>query len=193
MLQPSKIFYIYNRTAFRWRSHFLSGILFANLGGVLQTEYVDGGISLDAFFSLLSDKRLGQPEFQTNAGSYKFYSVNPSIVSVTPWMEFKFKPLFTKIYFNLDVSGRNYAKGFSLGLVTTLKWNTRSSMLKQRRRDMFFEDFEERDFGNSYHKEDKLKSSEPLKDSHFEEEEDPYSEDPIQNNELSKELQLLKE
>ena len=194
LFQPSKMFYVYANTAFRYRmsspSDILSGLLFNRLGGVLQTRNMDAGISIDSFFSLLPDQFTDQPEKRwelikkTNGGSYKFYSVNPSVFSWTTWMELKFQPVFTKIYFNLDTLGQNYAKGFSFGLITKLKWSTKSSIIDRKRNTMRF-DFNEEDFGDSTTKPDSKE------ESYFEEKEDPYNRESI-NKELKQELRSLR-
>lgn len=173
LFQPVKIFYIYSNTAFRYRMNSFSGLLFSQLGGAFETQYMNAGASIDSFFSVTPDRFTNRPEQRwehlkkINGGSYKFYSVNPSIFfSWTTWMEFKFKPIYTKIYFNLDTLGKNYAKGFSVGMVAKVKWNTRLSIIERRRKRNSILDFNE----SSVESSDLEKES-----SYFEEETDPYS------------------
>ena len=200
IFQPSKIFYIYNRTAFRWRSAGLSSLLFSSLGGVVESEFITAGLSLDTFFSLFFYDHFGaQPEQRLkllkagNAGSLKFYSVNPSVLSATAWSEFKFKPFFTTLYVNLDTIGKNYAKGFSIGWITKFLWSTKSSYMHKKRKSNSFFNFDDMEG------EDKIQ--EPEKRTYFEEEDDsalfnqqteeetPIS--PDMNQELKEELNLL--
>ena len=204
IFQPSKIFYIYNHTAFRWRSAGLSSLLFASLGGVVESEFISFGLSLDSFFSLLihdhftsqASRRLNILK-TANAGSHKFYSVNPSVLSGTAWAEFKFDPLFTTLYVNLDTMGENYAKGFSVGLMTKFQWSMKSSFIDKKRKNKTYLDFEgwEEEEERTQNKVQKQKKS-----SYFEEEDDSslFQDDPPDTNqdmnqELKDELNLLTE
>ncbi|MCZ0932570.1 MAG: hypothetical protein OXJ52_05400 [Oligoflexia bacterium] len=199
IFQPSKIFHIYNHTAFRWRSAGLSSLLFASLGGVLESEFITAGLSLDTFFSLfIHDQFSTQPEQRlkilktANAGSLKFYSVNPSVLSATAWTEFKFKPFFTTLYVNLDTMGKNYAKGFSLGLVTKFRWSTKTSFIHKKRKNNDFLNFEDFD-------EEETSPQEPEEKTYFEEEDDSSlyqmeeekTKSQGMNQELKDELNLL--
>lgn len=188
LFQPSKMLYIYYNLAFRYRMFSLSSPLFNRLGGVLQTRYIDLGLSMDSFLSVLSDEFTLQPKKRwkylgNNAGSYKFFSVNPSALSFTAWMGFRIKPVFTKLYFNFDTFGKHYARGLKVGLITTFRWNTKSSIINRRKSDISF-DFDE-----------DIEISRPRrstkKESYFEEEEDPYSKENI-NKELKEELKSLR-
>lgn len=186
LFQPSKMFYVYYNTAFRYRMSQLSGILFNTLGGVVKTRYTDAGMSVRTFISLNSNSQARSAEQveqllkTVNGGSYTFFSVKPSVLAWTAWMELKFKPVFTKIFFNVDTLGKNYAKGFSFGMVTKLQWSTKSSFLDREEEVLRF-NFDD----NGYQE-----SSPSKKSSYFEEEEDPYTED--MNKELKKELKSLK-
>ena len=200
IFQPSNVFYVYNRTAFRWRSRGLSSLLISNIGAVFNSKLITAGLSFDAFFSLfIYDRFSNQPNQRLqvlktgNAGSLKFYSVNPSALSATAWSEFKFKPFFTTLYVNLDTIGANYAKGFTLGLITKFTWNTQTSFInKKRKRNNFlnFEDFDEQ--------EDSFRQK-PEEKTYFEEEDDSFSlgiedKEPRSkavNQELKNELNLL--
>ena len=167
LVQPSQMFYIYLNTAFRYRSLSLSGLLLNKLGGVLKTPNIDVGLSIDSFFSVLSDGFTNQPEQRlsfinkVNGGSYRFYSVNPSVfLSWTAWMELKFKPVSTKFYFHLDTLGQNYAKGFSCGIITQLKWHTKSSIADRRGGISF--DFDEKTLRQNPMKIPTLKKKNPI-------------------------------
>ena len=201
IFKPSKIFHIYNHTSFRWRSAGLSSLLSSSLGGVLESEFITAGLSFDTFFSLfIQDQFSNQPEQRTailkkaNAGSLKFYSVNPSVLSTTAWAEFKFKPFFTTLYVNLDTIGQNYAKGFSIGLMTKFKWSTKTSFIHRKRKSNSFlnlDDFDEKETNRQ----------EPTEKSYFEEEDDSSlletekQEEKLEskniNQELKDELSLL--
>ena len=205
IFRPSKTFYIYNHTAFRWRSTGLSSLLISNLGTVLKSKFISAGLSLDTFFSLfMLDHFSNQKDSRLdilktgNAGSLKFYSVNPSAISATAWSEFNFKPFFTTLYVNLDTIGDNYAKGFTLGLVTKYRWSTQRSFIHKKRKRNNFLDFE---FSN----EEENFNPEPKEQDYFEEEDDTsldYEEEYSRkrkkpkerlNNELRNELNLLNE
>ncbi|MDE0091946.1 MAG: hypothetical protein OXN83_01510 [Oligoflexia bacterium] len=199
IFQPSKMFYIYKWTAFRWRSLGLSSLLFSSLGGVLESEFISAGLSLDSFFSLfLYDHFSVQTEQRlsllktANAGSHKFYSVNPSVLSGTAWVEFKFNPFLTALYVNLDTLGQNFAKGFSLGLITKFQWSTKSSFISKKRKNEIFLDLEEGDWEE---KETSIQKEEEK--TYFEEEDDSslFQQNNTQNTnqELKDELNLLTE
>ena len=190
LLRPSRNFYLHYNSAFRFRMLDLSSLWFNRLGGFLKTRHADFGASVDSFFSIFSDDKFtSQPQTRweplqrVNGGSFKFRSVNPSSLSFTFWMEFKFKPVFIRLYFNQNSFGRHYAKGFNLGLITTVKWNTKSSVLKRKRKTKSF-DFDE---GFS----DPGSSSSSKGKSYFEEEDDPYNKEKI-NRELKEELRSLR-
>ena len=199
IFQPSRIFHIYNHTAFRWRSAGLSSILLSSLGGVLESEFITAGLSLDTFFSLFFyDQFSAQPEQRlkllktSNAGSLKFYSVNPSVLSATVWSEFKFKPFFTTLYVNLDTIGKNYAKGFSIGLITKFQWSAKSSYMRQKRKSGGFFDFDDIEEDKTQEPEEKTYFEEKDDSSLFDqqtEEEAPIP--PDMNQELKEELNLL--
>ena len=186
IFKPSDMFYVYINSAFRYRFSSLSSLVFARLGGALTMQNIDAGVSIDPFFSVLSDPFASQSDTrhnlleQVNGGSYKFYSVNPSsFLAWTLWMEFKYRPAFIKLYFHLDTFGQNYAKGLNLGLVTKFKWNTKRSIIHRQHNTKF--DFDEKDFGDSPSEED----------SYFDEEEDPYNKKNL-NKELKEELNFLR-
>ena len=193
-LQPFPSFYLYYNVSFRHRIFSpLSSLLFNRLGGVVRIKLVDIGLSLDSFFSVLPDTQIQQAERRlelirrVNAGSYRFYSFNPSLVSFTTWMEFKFQPAFINVYFNGSAPvgmGSNYARGLSVGAVAKFKWGIKSSPLKEK--GMSGElDFNRRDWesvGSPSKKKDK---------SYFEEEKDPYDKDSM-NQELKEELKYLR-
>ena len=172
IFQPSQAFHIYNRTAFRWRSAGLSSLLISNLGVVLESKLITAGLSFDSFFSLFIYDRFANQQNKRldilkegNAGSLKFYSVNPSVLSATVWSELKFKPFFTTFYANLDTIGQNYAKGFTLGLITKFQWSTQTSFMHKKRKSNNFLDFEDSDKEESW-------SQEPEEKTYFEEEDD---------------------
>lgn len=190
LLRPSRNFYLHYNSALRFRMMDLSSLWFNRLGSFLKTRHADFGASVDSFFSIFSDDRFSsQPQTRwellqrVNGGSFKFRSVNPSALSFTAWIEFKFKPVFTKLYFNQDTFGKNYAKGFHLGLITTVKWNTKSSVIKRKRKTKSF------DFDEGFEGQGSRSSSKGR--SYFEEEDDPYNKEKI-NRELKQELRSLR-
>ena len=200
IFQPSKMFYIYNHTFFRWRSAGLSSILFSSLGAVLESEFITAGLSFDTFFSLfILDRFSTQPNHRlnilktANAGSLKFYSVNPSALSGTVWTKFKFKPFFTTLYVNLDTIGQNYAKGFSVGLITKFQWSTKSSYMRKKRKSSSFLDFEEMDEkpASPQKMEEKTYFEEEDDSSLFDQAEEKKSKSKNINQELKDELNLL--
>ena len=196
----SRQFYIYSRAAFRYRTSFLSGLLFWHAGGALRMRHIDAGGGVDSFWSVLPDGYASRPDTRwsllkkVNGGSYKFYSVNPSVLSWTCWAEFKFKPFFATVYMNVDTVGINYAKGFNIGLITKFKWLLRSSLIQKKKSDIRF------DFKEGYSSEGAAPLSKEA-DSYFDEGEDSYEDEDKPkkrpkggaiNEELKQELKYLK-
>jgi len=180
---PSPTFYIYFNTAFRYRFNLaLSSLLFNRIGGVLKTQYINAGIGLNSFMAIHTspeerdNNEVHKLLLSTNAGSYTFFSVQPSALSGTTWLEFKFKPLFTTLYFNLNTIGKNYARGFSFGINTKLKWNTKSSIFKTKKHRFDLDDIDSDTHGDS---------------SYFKEENDPYNKGDVKK-ELKQEINSLK-
>jgi len=195
IFKPNPYFYIYNRNAFRYRMNGLSSLAFSDLGVIAESENISGGFSLNTFFSLAfldsfsNDPQKRHQALKTNnAGSYKFYSVNPSVISGTAWLSFKYSLFDTKFYLNIDTLGKNYGKGLSLGLITRLKFQKdEDSFLEKKREKNRYMDFDSKDLP--------VKSKVQQNSSYFDEEEDPYTqeeeEDPT--TELRQELKLLSE
>lgn len=189
LFEPQKGFYFFNRNAFRWRGGGLSSLVFSSLGSVLDSEFISAGLSFDMFMSFpVYDEWTTAPENRhrilesANAGSHKFYSVNPSVFKGHGWFDFKYNFFTATVFCSLDGLGSNYAKGFSVGMMTNFKWNTssQSSFLDRRR--------SKKDYFNFRSKRKKTFKREGEK-SYFEEEADPYDDD--LNEELREELNLL--
>ena len=116
------LFYMFYNTSLRYRSFQLSSLWFHKVGGYFRTSRINLGFSTDLFFSALPDFYQNQPNKRTdvldkvNAGSYKFYAVNPAALSFTGWIEWKVNSLSVTLYGNVDTYGKNYARGLTLGL-----------------------------------------------------------------------------
>ena len=168
--------YIYENFSFRYRTSF-SNLIFNRIGGVLQTQWTDIGLSIETFFSLASQQILGLEETRwkqlstLNGGSYRFSALNPFLLSYTGWMEFKFKPFFASIYFNGNSIGQNYAKGLTFGLMMKFKWNTRSSFIRKNKGSINF-GFDELE--KTYEEKEDSEDFSPSQEKYLEEEEDPY-------------------
>ena len=130
--------YLFYNTSFRYRTFQLSSLWFHKAGGYIQTRRMNFGFSTDFFFSVISDFYKNQPDKRTsilkkvNAGSYRFYGVNPSALSFTTWIEWKVKPLFVSLYGNVDINGRSYSRGFTLGVNTKLIFSLESGSIDYR-------------------------------------------------------------
>jgi len=110
------------------------------------------------------------------------------VISGTFWLNFKYSFFNTKFYINLDTLGRNYAKGLSLGLITSLTFqNKTDTFLEKKRKKNLYKDFGIKDL----RPQNKIQNQ----NSYFDEEEDPYAESSEEqdNSELREELQLLGE
>ena len=125
-------FYLFYNTSFRYRTFQLSSLWFHKLGGYFRSRRINLGLSADLFFPVFPDFYQDQPKKRTNvldkvnAGSYKFYAVNPAALSFTGWIEWKIKSLSVSLYGNVDTYGKNYAKGLTLGLLTKVAFSMES-------------------------------------------------------------------
>ena len=187
LFRPTRKFYLHYNTAFRYRMSGLSSLLFNRVGGFLRTKNTDFGFFVNSFVSVLSDNQQRGTRLESlqkvNGGSFRFRSFNPSVLSFTFWMEFKFKPAFVKLYLDKDSFGKYYARGFNVGLITTLRWNTKPPTLKRKRKTRSF------DFDEDY---EAPSSESPSKEkSYFKEEKDPYGKEKM-NRELREELRSLR-
>ena len=175
--------YFFYGTHFRYRTAQLSSLWFHKAGGYIQTGRVDFGFSTDLFFSAFSDFYKNQPEKRTavldevNAGSYRFYSVNPSALSFTTWIEWKVKPLFVSLYGNVDINGRNYSRGLTIGINTKLKFSLGSESTVDYK-DYEYLKRKSRERGESEYFEEDEESQQQEESEYFEEEEPPQREEP---------------
>ena len=173
---PSKLFYLFYNINLLYRTKYLSSLLFNKLGFVFQTPFANAGFSTELFLPVMRDGYTHVPNTRwditnkVNGGSYKFYSINPASLSFTGWMEWKLNPLSLNVYANVDTYGQNYAKGITLGFITSFKWDTKTK--KRSHAEKFF----------------KRKRSTSKKNSYFEEEEDSQA----INQELMEELHHLR-
>ena len=129
---PNFLHVFYN-TSLKWRTKGLSTLFYSELGSMLETRYVDLVFSGRYFMPfLILDKHTKDSYYRTdltdrlNGGSYKFYSVNPQALSFR--LNINVKParmLALKFYAELDTFGQNYAKGYTLGLITETHFYTR--------------------------------------------------------------------
>ena len=197
IFKPSDYFYLYNQNSFRYRTAGLSSLIFLNLGAAVASHNFSVGVSLDTFFStFILDRFTNSPENRhnilegANAGSYKFYSVNPSVVSGTLWLDFKYNIFNTNLYINLDTLGKNYGKGLTIGLITRFKWflQSKDSFVEKKRKKNKYIDFRKR--GDSLSDNHISNQRENKEKSYFKEKEDPYMNNNI-NLELREELHLL--
>ena len=189
VLRPSKLFYVYSRLAFRYRMFVLSGLLLNQLGGVVRTQHISFGLLMDSSVSATGDQFSAQPDRRhsrlnkVNGASLRFYAVNPSVLSVVPWMEFNFRPAIFRLYVSLDVTGQTRSRGLGFGLITKLKWNTRASVAAKRKTLKYH--FQQPD----------IRMDDPPEEeesgAYFKEEEDPYTKKNL-NRELKEELDSLK-
>ncbi len=169
---PSKLFYLFYNINFLYRinsiyqTHALSSLLFNKFGFTFQTQFTDAGLSTEFFLPIIQDVYSQTPNTRwdiidkVNGGSYKFYSVNPVALSFTAWMKWKFHPMSINIYANVDTYGQNYAKGFTIGLITSFTWNTKTK--KQSHVDQFFRKRETSSKNNGYFEEEEDETSKKI-------------------------------
>ncbi len=112
-----------------------SGIMPWYLGGGLQWKHSFLGLELNGFQTVTDDPDRGSNEAarntlnqRVNAGSYKFYSVNPSHIQVQANLDIGFSSGFiVKSYIANSISGQNYANGMTIGLMVNLLFDTFSN------------------------------------------------------------------
>ena len=114
--------HIFYNTRLRYRSSGLSSLWFHKAGGYFQTRRFNFGLSANFFFPLFfgclptRTKKRTLVLQRVNAGSHKFYSINPMALSFTGWLELKAGIASVALYGDIDTFGKNYARGFTLGL-----------------------------------------------------------------------------
>jgi len=129
---PSTLWQVFYNINFLYRTKGLSSLVFNKLGAVILTQMADAGFSVQVFLPVLRDTYYKEPNQRwditkkVNGDSYKFYSIDPGVLSFTGWMEWKFHPIYVNIYANIDTYGQRYAKGITLGVITRFQWNTKS-------------------------------------------------------------------
>ena len=122
---------LFYSTRFRYRTHKLSSLLYNKTGVQVRTRHLDFGLAGNLLLSVISDGYTNRPETRwnvtdrVNGGSYKIFSVNPSAISFTAWTAFKpVKNLSLNLFANLDVTGTNYGRGLTVGLMAESSINT---------------------------------------------------------------------
>ncbi len=70
---------------------------------------------------------------KVNGGSLKYYSVNPSVMSVEGLWFFKVqRQLQAQLHFGIDLAGQSYSKGMFGGLTFVFDWGEKQRSLRQR-------------------------------------------------------------
>lgn len=168
--------YIFYNTKLRYRTSGLSSLWFHKAGGYFQTRRFNFGLSANFFFPLFLDAYQHEPKKRTlvlqrvNAGSHKFYSINPMALSFTGWLELKAGLAGVALYGNIDTFGKNYAKGFTLGLLARVVFSMESDPSNYKNYKHLNEPEEE---GEEFFSEKEDGSKER---DYFSEEEDPEAE-----------------
>lgn len=112
-----------------------SGIMPWYLGGGLQWKHSFLGLELNGFQTVTDDGDKGANESIRNAliqrvdaGSYKFYSVNPSHIEAAVNLDIGFSSGFLiKSYVANSISGQNYSNGLTIGVMINLLFDTMSN------------------------------------------------------------------
>ncbi|MCY4512309.1 MAG: hypothetical protein OXB86_01310 [Bdellovibrionales bacterium] len=193
--------YLFYNTSFRYRTNKLSSLSYHRAGGLIQSRYIETGFSANLFFPVIPDTYIQRPETRwnvldkVNGGSYKFYSVNPSALSFTLWMNFKpTKNINLQLYGSLDTYGENYGKGHTIGLLASGKWSlksTRSLFKKELKR---FKKTEEEDSYDEADPDEEDADDRDYEDEDSEEEpdeEEAENKKPAINIEISDEINKL--
>lgn len=184
--------YLFYNTSFRYRTEKLSALSYHRAGGLIQTRHFDTGLSANLFFPVISDAYTKRPETRwnvlenVNGGSYKFYSVNPAVLSFTVWANFKpAESIGLQIYGSLDTYGQAYGKGYTVGLMATKKWSFKSSSSSFKKDLKEFERSEDEELN------EESEMGDPNEELEEEDEEESEPKKPAINIEISDELNKL--
>lgn len=112
-----------------------SGVMPWYLGGGLQWKNSFLGLEIGGFQTIVDDGANGTEESarnalvqKVNAGSYRFYTVNPSHIEARVNLDIGFSNGFIfKSYIANSLSGQNYSSGMTAGLMVTLLFDTFSN------------------------------------------------------------------
>ena len=129
-----RLAHIFYDTSMKYRTHGLSMLYYHTLGGIIENRYLDLDFSARFFMPLVFfDQFSNDPQKRwkltdrVNAGSYKFYSVNPKALSFRGNAKLKPKRFWhLNLYVELDTYGENYARGYTLGFKTDFIISTKS-------------------------------------------------------------------
>lgn len=109
-----------------------SGLLPWYLGGGMQWKNSYLGLELNGFQTIVDDGDKGNLEStrntlvqRVNAGSYKFYTINPSHIQAAVNLDIGFSRGFVlKSYIANSISGQNYSNGLTIGVLINLLFDT---------------------------------------------------------------------
>lgn len=115
-----------------------SGVMPWYLGGGMQWKHSFLGLELNGFQTVTDDGDKGANEAvrntliqKINAGSYKFYSVNPSHIEAALNLDIGFSSGFiVKSYVANSISGQSYSNGMTIGLMVNILFDTFSNNSK---------------------------------------------------------------
>lgn len=190
--------YLFYNTSFRYRTDKLSSISYHKAGGVIQTRHIETGFSANLFFSVIPDAYTKRPETRwnvlnnVNGGSYKFYSVNPSALSFTLWMNFKpTRNLGLQIFGSLDTYGVAYGKGYTVGLLASGKWSLKSTKSLFKKELKKIRKTEDEDYYDEDDPDEEDTDDRDYEDSEEEPDEESEDKKPAINIEISDEINKL--
>lgn len=127
-------FSYYAGGGYRFRSE-RSAVLPWHLGGGIQWKHSFLGLELNGFQTVTGDGDQGTNESirntliqKVNAGSFKFYSVNPSHIQAAVNFDIGFsRGMIVKTYLANSISGQNYSSGMTVGIAVNLLFDTISN------------------------------------------------------------------
>lgn len=127
-------FSYYGGIGYKFRSE-RSGVMPWYLGGGLQWKYSFLGLELGGFQTIVDDGANGTEESarnalmqKVNAGSYRFYTVNPSHIEARVNLDIGFSRGFVlKTFLANSISGQMYSSGMTAGVAVTLLFDTFSN------------------------------------------------------------------
>lgn len=124
---PIEHLYPYGLIGINYRSEGLSTLLTYGLGAEYHFSEIGLGAALKGYSTIKNDDNSNNTSIRdtittrVNAGSKKFYSINPNLLTTEMFLKFLVTDnTMIKAFANYDVYGSNIAQGFTVGATLTL-------------------------------------------------------------------------
>jgi len=123
--------YPYSLIGINYRSDGLSTLLTYGIGAEYRFSEMGLGLAINGFSTIKNDDKSNNAIVRdaiinrVNAGSKKFYSINPNLLSIETYLKFLVTDnTAVKAFANYDIHGSNIAQGFTVGAVLTFSFDS---------------------------------------------------------------------